>query len=914
MLLKRQIMLEHAHIPKVIESNLSSPSYHMAELRAGVFAEYRTDYQGPIPHAGWKYLWNAPTDWVSTNQVPTPKSQNGSLGNIGETNCYFHLDWTGRWNVDTNQSSNNDSSPGRYLYLDGTSGHPGRGSSQADTFAADSTATQPLPPTGPNTLNRYPIAAYTIQPGETGPVFIVNSWLYLNNGGRGSGNTLVVRVYVNSRFKYQVKQTGIVNRTITFDGVLGTLGTNDTVYVAVGPDGDDGSDGFNWNFCLSNVPDSTNGNIRAADFKDDYLAGTNIGDLAILGNGWSYLWNAPSDWNGTSSSNGLTGPIDNAADYELLKWSGTKWSPDGDDNSLNGAPGNYMGMTSTSGHPGRGYSQKEGISNDFDRYVISAFQAEASGYYVLHDSWFSTYGSEANGNEVRVYTSNSPSNPVVSVVFMAVANATFNTKLGYLNAGDIIYVAVGPSVTDGGDNYGIDYSISIERRAIEWPESRITELGGTSVKAAVVLSSPNNIVTNAAVTLYWKTAGESDWTVTNSLGNVATGTLENVTLTNLARDTTYYYAFYGSNALTNAAAWSPTNSFTTFDLKDYIFRQRITFSGYTGNETLTNFPALVILNEGQKRFFHHELASGTGADLKFINSNLTAVLNHEVELWDTNAASYVWVQVSQLTTNTSIWAYWGNTNISVAPVYTTNGTTWSAKYAGVWHFLQTGGLEDLGDSVVRGLSGIQINDPVSVSGKIGYGVDFNGTNDGFYVNSTNLRATGINFAEATVSWWVLTDFMQMTLDDWWELSVPTGEYVAEFPAGASCDLFDVNSDISGARDVPGNAFDLRGSWHFLTATMNKPENKVRLYIDGVLQASNTWTAAAAIENFSVGYALQRAGNNIDATIDELRLSTVARSADWINASYVNQGANGTFCTYEMVDPFGWTHGTIIMIK
>ena len=660
---------------------------------------------------------------------------------------------------------------------------------------------------------------------------------------------------------------------------------------------------------------STNGNIRVADFRDDYQTGGSIGALASFPNGWSYLWNAPSDWSGTTSTNSLTGPIDSITDYKLLKWSGTRWTADADDVSeAQGIPACYLQITSTGGHPGRGYNQKENnTSNEFDRFCISAFQVSTSGYYIIHDSFFSTVDTSGNGNEVLVYTSNTSSNPICSYIFTAIYNASFNTKLGYLNAGDKIYVAVGPSVHDGSDGYSIDYTIYRERRGIEMSSSCITELAGTNVKVAVTMSSPDGTVTNASVTLYWKAAGEMSWSGSSSLGNVGTGTLNNVNISGLARDTTYYYAFYAENTLTNADAWSATNCFTTFDSREFTLRQRIIFNGYTGTEQLTNFPALVRLNEGQQRFFHREFISDAGLDLRFLNADLTSVLNHEIELWNTNGTSYVWVQIPVLTNNTAIWAYWRNTNMVSASVYTTNGSTWSANYAAVWHFKQNAGVEDLGDSSCRGMGGIPTNNPASVSGKIAYGVDFNGTDSGFFVDSSQVRTSDVNFAKASVTWWAMTDFAQADADDWWEMSVIGGEYVSEITNGYSCNLLDINSDISGAFEIRTNGLDLRGSWYFIATTMSKPDNMIKLYVNGVLQASNIWSAASWIEKFSVGFALQRTGRYIDASMDELRLSTVVRSADWINACYKNQ-VNAAFCTYDPVDPYGWRFGTVIAVK
>ena len=382
----------------------------------------------------------------------------------------------------------------------------------------------------------------------------------------------------------------------------------------------------------------------------------------------------------------------------------------------------------------------------------------------------------------------------------------------------------------------------------------------------------------------------------------------------LARDTTYNYAFYAENTLTNVDAWSATRCFTTFDPLDFTLRRPVKVHGYTGTEQLTNFPALLIFNEGYERFLHRDFISETGNDLRFLNSDQTEVLNHEIELWNTNGASYIWVQIPVLTNNTTIWAYWRNTNMVATPVYTTNGSTWSANYAAVWHFKQNAGDEDLSDSSARGMGGIPTNNPSSVAGRVAYGVDFNGTDSGFYVDYSQVRTSDVNFANASVTWWANTDLTQPESDNWWEMSVPNGEYVSEITNGFSCNLLDINNEIYGAFEINTNGLNLLGSWHFLAATMSKADNAVKLYVNGVLQESNTWSAAAWIDRFSVGFAQQRTGRYIDASMDELRLSTVARSVDWINACYKNQALNSTFCTYGPVEAYGWRFGTIITVK
>ena len=129
------------------------------------------------------------------------------------------------------------------------------------------------------------------------------------------------------------------------------------------------------------------------------------------------------------------------------------------------------------------------------------------------------------------------------------------------------------------------------------------------------------------------------------------------------------------------------------------YTMQITFGGYTANETLTNFPALIVFanNMGGSDFQYSQVASTNGWDLRFAaNSNETSLLNYEIERWNPSGSSYVWVQVPALTNNISIWAFWGNTTNTSAPAtYTTNGATWSNNFVLVEHMNQTNGTSTI---------------------------------------------------------------------------------------------------------------------------------------------------------------------------------------------------------------------------
>ncbi|MDD5708280.1 MAG: DUF2341 domain-containing protein, partial [Kiritimatiellae bacterium] len=119
------------------------------------------------------------------------------------------------------------------------------------------------------------------------------------------------------------------------------------------------------------------------------------------------------------------------------------------------------------------------------------------------------------------------------------------------------------------------------------------------------------------------------------------------------------------------------------------YRMPIQFSGYSpaAPEALTNFPALVVLsnNVNNSAFdFQQMVSPSDGADLRFYSDDTVTELNYEIDTWNPNGSSYLWVQVPTLAdSNSFIWAYWGDPNNSTKPAYTTNGGAWDSTFGGV---------------------------------------------------------------------------------------------------------------------------------------------------------------------------------------------------------------------------------------
>ena len=85
-------------------------------------------------------------------------------------------------------------------------------------------------------------------------------------------------------------------------------------------------------------------------------------------------------------------------------------------------------------------------------------------------------------------------------------------------------------------------------------------------------------------------------------------------------------------------------------------------------------------------FSINSFASRECNDLRFFDEK-GRDLPYEIEGIDYGSNSLTaWVRVSELDSSKSIFAYWGNPQLAdTTPLSSTDGSTWSAGYRGVWH-------------------------------------------------------------------------------------------------------------------------------------------------------------------------------------------------------------------------------------
>ncbi len=330
-------------------------------------------------------------------------------------------------------------------------------------------------------------------------------------------------------------------------------------------------------------------------------------------------------------------------------------------------------------------------------------------------------------------------------------------------------------------------------------------------------------------------------------------------------------------------------------LADYPSRMKVTVSGYGGSETLTNFPLLVRFSESISGFSYGSFASATGGDLRFASGDETTLVNHEVDNWDVSGESCVWVQIPELPPGgTTLWARWGNPAGTTPPTYATDGSTWSEGFAAVYH-LSTGP----GDSTPNANNGADNGDPViSSTSMIGKAYELDG-ND-------RVRApdhASLDLTEAlTIGGWIRPEAWNQ-----WSGVISKGSdnaYEIEQNNNGGSFRMRINNQQG---EAPDHTVSLN-TWVYMVGTYDR--QFARLYIDGVDVDSRALTVAINQNNNALSLG-DRNNDYFTGQLDEMRVSNVARSADWIKACYDNQVQGSSFVVYS--DLFV-RKGTLLIVR
>ena len=348
---------------------------------------------------------------------------------------------------------------------------------------------------------------------------------------------------------------------------------------------------------------------------------------------------------------------------------------------------------------------------------------------------------------------------------------------------------------------------------------------------------------------------------------------------------------------------------------DYAYRRPITIDGsnVSGTSgTLDNFPILVSLS-GQNwlKTTTADAVNGTienpnGYDIVFRDSTGMTQLDHEIEKYDGNTGTLVaWVRIPALdkvdANETKIYMYYGNCGIKASQENVPG--VWDDNYVSVWHLKESGAgtADEYTDSTSnayhgQGGSGTSSYVPAQITtGKIANAQDFDGTDD--YVDIGDIGT--LSNDTYTVSAWVKPDEVVLRRQILWgTISDGNDERIRLEVYNTYAQNFDDYN--MQARTNDGTV--VVGNWYHIVGTYDYPSQVASIYLNG--QSGQTDTSFSQTSNtlsrLTIGNRNQIGEYYFYGIIDELRISNIARSADWIKTSHDNQNNPGTF--YQLGNP------------
>jgi hypothetical protein len=268
-------------------------------------------------------------------------------------------------------------------------------------------------------------------------------------------------------------------------------------------------------------------------------------------------------------------------------------------------------------------------------------------------------------------------------------------------------------------------------------------------------------------------------------------------------------------------------------------------------------------------------------------------LAHELEAATPPIA---WVRLPRIapgTTSPAFWMYYG------APSARTPAQVFPAPYAGVWHF-----AGDARDATAHHQDGSDVSAQFA-DGQLGSAVSLDTTaRDHIALSKSSSLVSGA--AGVTVSFWAqhhgpVHDGQDIVIGIG---TADTSGHLSRVSVAISPELGligEANPD-EGAWDVtssaPGTVPD--AGWAYLTVVIDVAAHTIQLYKDGQALGSRfrgNWTAAAyrqpPSDRITIGCEEDQSKSFFNGLIDELRVETTARNADWIAAQYRAQGGKMT---------------------
>ena len=288
--------------------------------------------------------------------------------------------------------------------------------------------------------------------------------------------------------------------------------------------------------------------------------------------------------------------------------------------------------------------------------------------------------------------------------------------------------------------------------------------------------------------------------------------------------------------------------------------------------SMNDFPLLVRLH---KDFFNFSQAKAKGEDLRFATSTGTP-LAYQIDEWDAaNGDASIWVRIPTIKGNAhqEIKVYWGKAD-AVSESNAKAVFDESNGYLSVWHMTDPA-KDDVGTLASTNQGTTPIKGIIGQARRFALG---QGIRCGDNI-TTYPSGSGSHSSEA----WIRADKANGRVLAW-GVEKAQGKVVMQVasPPHIQMECYFSGANVSGGSNLP------MSEWAHIVHTYQKGDSRVYVNgrLDGVSTSPGSPLAIPTPAKMWIGGWYNN--YNFVGDIDEVRISKVARSADWIKLQYENQ--------------------------
>ncbi len=314
-------------------------------------------------------------------------------------------------------------------------------------------------------------------------------------------------------------------------------------------------------------------------------------------------------------------------------------------------------------------------------------------------------------------------------------------------------------------------------------------------------------------------------------------------------------------------------------------RQRLVFDNSAQSSPLRGFPVLVAMTDTR---VDYDAMQASGEDLRFVDDDHATELPYEIERFVRGGRSFVWVYVTQIdaeSTDDHIWLYYGNPAAGDAQ---RPAAVWANAYHAVYHLEGSSFPDSTGGHGPLSAFG----DSVPLDGPIAGARHFDGVDDYLDTNCTH------QLDSFTVTAWArAADVPQST-----RISGPLmREQNYQLTWDHTVDAFR-GAASSKAPDWQSTSFGTLEASVWIHLGASYQGSALRAWVDGRMSSRNDAVSGAPETNSNPARIARHAWRPdaetpyFEGDVDEVRISTVARGAYWMNAQQLSM--TDAFVTFE----------------